>query len=97
MEGLYGPGFKVLHSFKDSRGNDCRICTEDESKAGMMRAEFWDKKNQVWRQWLQSSESNFLLDAHKEKEAAVTEKEALKAERDALKVERDTLKQRLGE
>ena len=97
MEGLYGPGFKVLHSFRDSRNVDCRICTEDDKSPVMTRGEFWDKKSMVWRQWLQSSEANFMLNAHKDKEAALVERDALKAERDALKTERDELKRRLGE
>ena len=80
-----GPKFKVLLSFTGVRKVPCRIVTEDEAKPGMMRGESWDEKEQVWRQWLQSTEAGFILETLAGKEAAEAEREAIRAERDALK------------
>ena len=79
------PKFKVLLSFTGVRKVPCRIVTEDEAKPGMMRGESWDEKDQVWRQWLQSTEANFILEQFAGKAAAEAERDAIKAERDALK------------
>lgn len=91
-----GPKFKVLHEFVGSRGVACRIVTEDEKKPGMMRGESWDDKEQVWRQWLQSTEANFIYNAMVAEKAALAERDRERAEKEAIRAERDALKAAKG-
>ena len=90
------PKFKVLLSFTGVRKVPCRIVTEDEAKPGMMRGESWDEKEQVWRQWLQSTEANFIYNAMVAEKAALAERDRERAEKEAIRAERDALKATKG-